>query len=63
MNCSPCCSFSTGPAVAMVTGFGYAFLGAALLTRIGIIFAALFGQERRRQTREELEKCRPPFMS
>jgi hypothetical protein len=36
MNCSPCCSFSTGPAVAMVTGFGYAFLGAALLTRIGL---------------------------
>jgi MFS family permease len=27
---------------ALVTGFGYAFLGAALLTGIGIIFTALF---------------------
>jgi hypothetical protein len=34
-------------AVAMVTGFGYAFLGAALLTGIGIIFTALI-QERHR---------------
>ena len=32
--------------VAIVTGFGYAFLAAALLTGIGIIFAALFIQER-----------------
>jgi EmrB/QacA subfamily drug resistance transporter len=38
-------------AVAMVTGFGYAFLGAALLTGIGIIFATLLKQERHRQVR------------
>src|SRR5919198_1168784 len=31
---------------AMVTGFGYAFLTAALLTGIGIIFTALFIQEK-----------------
>ncbi|HXX95685.1 MAG TPA: hypothetical protein VEL11_01030 [Candidatus Bathyarchaeia archaeon] len=48
--------------VAMVTGFGYAFLGAALLTGIGIIFAALLRQERHHQAREALEKCRPPFI-
>ena len=36
-------------AVAMVTGFGYAFLVATLLTGIGIIFAALLIQERHRQ--------------
>lgn len=35
--------------VAMVTGFGYAFLGAALLTGIGIIFTALL-IERHRQS-------------
>jgi len=32
--------------VAMVRGFGYAFLAAALLTGIGIIFTVLFIQER-----------------
>ena len=31
---------------AMVTGFGYAFLAAALLTGIGIIFTALFMREK-----------------
>lgn len=36
-------------AVAMVTGFGYAFLAAALLTGIGIIFSCLFKQERQHQ--------------
>ena len=30
----------------MVTGFGYAFLAAALLTGIGIIFTALFIREK-----------------
>jgi EmrB/QacA subfamily drug resistance transporter len=34
---------------AMVTGFGYAFLAATLLTGIGIIFTALLIQERHRQ--------------
>ena len=34
---------------AMVTGFGYALVGAALLTGIGIIFAALLKQQRHRQ--------------
>jgi hypothetical protein len=38
-------------AMTMVTGFGYAFLGAALLAGIGIIFAALLKQERHRQAR------------
>jgi hypothetical protein len=33
------------------TGFGYAFLGAALLAGIGIIFAALLKQERHRQAK------------
>jgi uncharacterized iron-regulated membrane protein len=37
--------------MVMVTGFGYAFLGAALLTGIGIIFAALLKQQRHRQAR------------
>ena len=41
---------ATGRAVqspsAMVTGFGYAFLAAALLTGIGIIFTALFIREK-----------------
>ena len=32
--------------VAMVTGFSYAFLAAALVTGIGIVFTALFIQER-----------------
>jgi EmrB/QacA subfamily drug resistance transporter len=36
-------------AAAMVTGFGYAFLAAALLTGIGIIFAVSLKQERHRQ--------------
>jgi EmrB/QacA subfamily drug resistance transporter len=36
-------------AVAMVTGFGYAFLAAALLTVIGIIFTILLIQERQRR--------------
>jgi hypothetical protein len=36
-------------AVAMVTGFGYAFLAAALLTGIEIIFAGSLKQERHRQ--------------
>jgi len=36
-------------AVAMVRGFGYAFLAAALLAGIGIIFTILFIQERHRQ--------------
>jgi amino acid transporter len=31
---------------AMVTGFGYAFLAAALLTGIGIMFTALFIREK-----------------
>ncbi len=49
-------------AAAMVTGFGYAFLAAALLTVIGIIFTALLIQERQhRQAREALEKWRPPL--
>jgi hypothetical protein len=30
----------------MVTGFGYAFLAATLLTGIGIIFTALFIREK-----------------
>lgn len=33
---------------ALVIGFGYAFLAAALLTAVGIIFALLIKQERRR---------------
>jgi hypothetical protein len=36
-------------AAVMATGFGYAFLAAALLTMIGIIFTALLVQERHRQ--------------
>jgi hypothetical protein len=38
-------------AAAMVSGFGYAFLAAALLTVIGIIFTALLTQGRRHQSR------------
>ena len=37
-------------AVAMVTGFGYAFLAAALLTGIGIIFAVVLLRKRHHQT-------------
>jgi hypothetical protein len=36
-------------ASAMVLGFGYSLLAAALLTGIGIIFAALLKQERHSQ--------------
>ena len=36
-------------AAAIVTGFGYAFLAGALLTGIGIIFAALLKQQRQRR--------------
>ncbi|HEY6883006.1 MAG TPA: hypothetical protein VI278_03105 [Nitrososphaeraceae archaeon] len=35
--------------ISMVTGFGYAFLGAALLTAVGIIFTALLKHEKHRQ--------------
>ena len=35
--------------VAMVTGFGYAFLAAAILTTVGIIFSVSLKQERHRQ--------------
>lgn len=38
-------------ASAMVPGFGYAFLAAALLTLIGIAFAISLRQERHRETR------------
>ncbi len=38
-------------AIAMVPGFDYALLGAALLTGIGIIFAALLKQQGHRQAR------------
>ena len=38
-------------AAAMVSGFGYAFLAAALLTVIGIIFTVLLTQERGHQAR------------
>ncbi|MBV9666668.1 MAG: MFS transporter [Nitrososphaeraceae archaeon] len=38
-------------ALAVVTGFGYAFLAAALLTGIGIIFAGSLRQERHHQHR------------
>jgi len=40
-------------ASATVLGFGYAFLAAALLTVIGIIFTALLKQERHSQAGEE----------
>jgi hypothetical protein len=43
-------------AVAMVTGFGYAFLAAALLTGIGIIFAGSLKQERNRRQADEEKK-------
>jgi hypothetical protein len=35
--------------MAMMTGFGYAFLAAAVLTGIGIIVTALLKKERHRQ--------------
>jgi hypothetical protein len=35
--------------MAMMTGFGYAFLAAAVLTGIGIIITALLKQKRHRQ--------------
>ncbi len=38
-------------AAAMVTGFGYAFLTAALLTTIGIMFAVSLKQQRHRQSK------------
>lgn len=38
---------------AMVTGFDYALLGGALLTGIGIIFAALLKQQRHRQVESD----------
>jgi sugar phosphate permease len=38
-------------AAAMVTGFGYAFLAAALLTTIGIVFAVSLKQQRHRQSK------------
>ena len=45
----PTGQFGKSTAVAMVTGFGYAFLAAALLTGIGIIFTVLLKQERQRR--------------
>ena len=48
---SPTGQLVQSAAEAMVTGFGYAFLAAALLTGIGIIFTALLIQERHRQAR------------
>jgi EmrB/QacA subfamily drug resistance transporter len=44
-------------AVAIITGFGYAFLAAALLTGIGIIFAALLKQERHHQSLDNKPKA------
>ena len=38
--------YSAPTAAAMIMGFGYAFLAAALLTGIGIIFTAFLIQER-----------------
>jgi EmrB/QacA subfamily drug resistance transporter len=43
--------FVVQTALAMVRGFGYAFLAAALLTVIGIIFTALLIQKSRHQIR------------
>jgi EmrB/QacA subfamily drug resistance transporter len=37
--------------MALVNGFGYAFLGAALLTAVGIIFTALLINQKHRQAR------------
>ena len=44
-------------AMAMVIGFGYALLGAALLTGIGIIFAALLKQQGYRQAHDCRSRC------
>jgi predicted MFS family arabinose efflux permease len=45
---------------AMVTGFGYAFLAAALLTGIGIIFTALFIREKTSSDRSSGGGSRSP---
>jgi EmrB/QacA subfamily drug resistance transporter len=44
-------------AAAIVTGFGYAFLAGALLTGIGIIFAALLKQQRHYQSLDNRPKA------
>jgi EmrB/QacA subfamily drug resistance transporter len=44
-------------AAAIVTGFGYAFWAAALLTGIGIIFAALLKQQRHHQSVDNKPKA------
>jgi EmrB/QacA subfamily drug resistance transporter len=44
-------------AAAIVTGFDYAFLAAALLTGIGIIFAALLKQQRHYQSLDNRPKA------
>jgi EmrB/QacA subfamily drug resistance transporter len=44
-------------AAATVTGFGYAFWAAALLTGIGIIFAALLKQQRHHQSVDNKPKA------
>jgi sugar phosphate permease len=44
-------------AAAIVTGFGYAFLAAALLAGIGIIFAALLKQQRHHQSLDNKPKA------
>jgi len=44
-------------AAAIVTGFGYAFWAAALLTGIGIIFAALLKQQRHHQSLDNKPKA------
>jgi hypothetical protein len=40
-------------AMAVITGFDYALLGAALLTGIGVIFAALLKQQKHRQVESD----------
>jgi EmrB/QacA subfamily drug resistance transporter len=42
-------------AVAMVIGFGHAFLAAALLTGIGIIFAFLLKQQKQQQNEDKIK--------
>jgi hypothetical protein len=42
--------------MTIVTGFGYTYLGAALLTGIGVIFAALLKQQGRRQKVAEMPR-------
>ena len=44
-------------AAAIVTGFGYAFWAAALLTGVGIIFAALLKQQRHHQSLDNKPKA------